>query len=64
MRALLDTQAFLWAHQDPDRLGAQLDVVADPANELLVSAAVSWELAIKTAIGRLTLPEPVATYVP
>lgn len=64
MRALLDTQAFLWANQAPQRLGAQLDLVADPANDVLVSAVVSWELAIKTAIGRLDLPEPVATYVP
>lgn len=64
MRALLDTQAFLWANQDPERLGAQLPLVAYAANQLLVSAAVSWELAIKTAIGRLVLPEPVATYVP
>lgn len=64
MRALLDTQVFLWANQDPDRLGAQQATVADAGNELLVSAVVSWELAIKTAIGRLRLPEPVGDYVP
>lgn len=64
MRLLLDTHVFLWANQAPDRLGPWRDVVADQANELLLSAASSWELAIKTASGRLRLPEPVEVYVP
>ena len=64
MRVLLDTHAFLWANLDPDRLEPWRDVVADPATEVLLSAASSWELAIKTSTGRLHLPEPVATYVP
>src|SRR5690606_5765544 len=64
VRALLDTQVFLWMQQDPDRLGSQLATIADVRNELLLSAVVSWELAIKTAIGRLPLPEPVGVYVP
>lgn len=64
MRLLLDTHVFLWANQNPGRLGRWHDVVADPANELLLSAASSWELAIKTATGRLHLPDPVEVYVP
>ncbi|MGI9120681.1 MAG: type II toxin-antitoxin system VapC family toxin [Acidimicrobiales bacterium] len=36
----------------------------DKANELLFSAASSWEIAIKWSLGRLALPEPPATYVP
>ncbi len=31
---------------------------------LLLSAASSWELALKTSTGRLRLPEPVEVYVP
>ncbi len=64
MRILLDTHAFLWANQAPDRLGPWHDAVADPSNELLLSAASSWELAIKTSTGRLQLPAAVEVYVP
>lgn len=64
MRVLLDTHAFLWANSDPERLGPWRSMVEDVDNELLLSAASSWELATKAAIGRLRLPEPVASYVP
>jgi PIN domain nuclease of toxin-antitoxin system len=61
---LLDTHVFLWLQTEPERLGEQLALVEDPGTELLVSAACSWEIAIKHALGRLPLPEPPATYVP
>ncbi|MDQ8043402.1 MAG: type II toxin-antitoxin system VapC family toxin [Solirubrobacteraceae bacterium] len=64
MKLLLDTHVFLWLQTDPDRLGTHLATVADPANELLLSAASSWELAIKVALGKLELPVPVEQYVP
>ena len=64
MRLLLDTMAFLWANAEPGRLGDQRAVVEDERNELLVSAATSWELAIKVALGRIELPAPVGRYVP
>jgi PIN domain nuclease of toxin-antitoxin system len=64
MRVLLDTHAFLWANAEPDRLGSRRSMVEDVENDLLLSAASSWELATKVAIGRLELPEPVASYVP
>lgn len=51
---LLDTNALLWLVSSPDQMTASVrDVLADPANELVVSAASAWELAIKTRIGRL-----------
>lgn len=64
MRILLDTHVFLWLHTTPERLGDRLDLVRDRSNELLVSAASSWEIAIKYALGRLDLPEPPKRYVP
>lgn len=64
MRILLDTHAFLWAAGEPERLGRQVAVVADPGTTLLLSAASSWEIAIKHALGRLPLPRPAAEYVP
>lgn len=51
---LLDTNAYLWLLSDPDRMApSALEVIADPGNELFVSAASAWEIAIKTRIGRL-----------
>lgn len=64
MRILLDTHAFLWANAEPDRLGRQRQLVEDDRTELLLSAATSWEIAIKVGLGRLALPDPLARYVP
>lgn len=53
MRLLLDTYLLLWALADPDRLGTALrDLIEDPENEVLFSAASIWEIAIKAGLGR------------
>ena len=64
MRVLLDTHAFLWMHTEPDRLGRQRELVTDTAIELLLSAASSWEIAVKYALGRLPLPSAPEQWVP
>lgn len=65
MRLLLDTQCWLWMETTPERLGGRAaDLVTEGAHELLLSAASSWEVAIKYAIGKLALPVPPARYVP
>lgn len=64
MRLLLDTHVFLWLQTEPERLGDQLPSVADPRNDLLLSAASSWEIAIKHRLGKLPLPDPPERYVP
>jgi PIN domain nuclease of toxin-antitoxin system len=64
VRLLLDTHVWLWMLTAPDRLGEAVDLVRDARNELLLSAASSWEMTIKHGIGRLPLPAPPATYVP
>jgi PIN domain nuclease of toxin-antitoxin system len=63
MRLLLDTHVWLWLQQAPERLGEALALAEDPSNQLLLSAASSWEIAIKWQLGRLRLPEPPAIYV-
>jgi PIN domain nuclease of toxin-antitoxin system len=64
VKILLDTHVFLWLHTEPERLGEHLATIEDQRNSLLVSAACSWEIAIKYGLGRLPLPEPPDRYVP
>lgn len=65
MNLLLDTHVWLWLQVSPSRLGPRaLGLVADPRSTLLLSAASSWELAIKHALGRIRLPAPPSQYVP
>ncbi|CAN5703674.1 type II toxin-antitoxin system VapC family toxin [soil metagenome] len=65
MRVLLDTHVWLWMQAEPERLSSDArDTITDLANELLLSAASSWEIAIKWSLGKLDLPEPPDRYVP
>lgn len=65
MRVLLDTHVWLWMLTAPERLGhAAHQLVEDVGNALLLSAASSWEIAIKYSLGKLPLPQPPAVYVP
>jgi PIN domain nuclease of toxin-antitoxin system len=63
VKLLLDTHVWLWLQIAPERLGAALPLVEDVANDLLLSAASAWEIAIKWRIGKLELPEPPAAYL-
>ncbi len=55
MRLLLDTHALLWALSAPARLPARTAAaVRAPSNDVFVSAASMWEIAIKAALGKLT----------
>lgn len=65
MRILLDTQVWLWIVAEPERLSApSRALVVSTANELLLSAASAWEIAIKYGLGTLQLPEAPALFVP
>ena len=65
MRVLLDTQCFLWMQAAPSKLSPRARaIVEDAGNELLLSAASSWEIAVKHALGKLPLPVPPLEYVP
>ncbi|MCZ6623329.1 MAG: type II toxin-antitoxin system VapC family toxin [Deltaproteobacteria bacterium] len=65
MKILMDTQCWLWIQVSPERFSKQaLDFVQDPDNDLLLSAASCWEIAIKYVLGRLPLPLPPSEYVP
>jgi PIN domain nuclease of toxin-antitoxin system len=54
MILLVDTNAFYWWLNDPDKLGANAQAaMASGVNSVVVSATVPWELAIKTNLGKL-----------
>lgn len=54
MRLLLDTHAFLWAVSAPEKLSPRARrSIEDGSNQIYVSAATAWELAIKSRLGRL-----------
>jgi len=53
MKLLLDTHLLLWAAGEPRRLPKQArNLIDNPENELLFSAASLWEVAIKRGLGR------------
>ena len=65
MRILLDTQCWLWMAGEPDRLSARARALVEATdNDLLLSTASVWEIAIKYALGKLKLPEPPVRFVP
>ncbi|MBN9561943.1 MAG: type II toxin-antitoxin system VapC family toxin [Alphaproteobacteria bacterium] len=54
MRLLLDTHVLLWLLSGHDRIDKSTrEVLSDPANDVLFSAASIWEIAIKSQLGRL-----------
>jgi PIN domain nuclease of toxin-antitoxin system len=64
VRALLDTHAFIyWANNDPSLSPAARAVLEDRSNEIFLSAASTWEMAIKAALGKLILAQPVSSFV-
>ena len=59
MRLLLDTCVLLWLAAEPDRLSPLArGLVDDPDSDLVVSHAAVWEIALKSAAGKLALPVP------
>ena len=65
MRILLDTHSFLWWITDDPRLSPRArEIMSDGENRLFLSAASGWEIAIKSRLGRLVIPEPLESFVP
>ncbi len=65
MNYLLDTGVWLWSVGDSQRIPRKArELLADNSQVFFLSAVTSWEVAIKTAAGKLELPEPPGSYVP
>ena len=65
MRLLLDTHTFLWWISNDTRLSSRArEIISNGNNELLLSAASGWEIAIKVRLGRLQLPYEPERFIP
>ena len=59
-RLLLDTHVFLWwKENNPVLDGPARDAISN-AELVFVSAASAWEIALKSALGRIRLPASLA----
>ncbi len=64
MRALLDTHALVWYVDQDQLLSASAHAaITDPANDLLLSAATIWEIAIKAGRNKLSLSMPYCQWM-
>ena len=54
MRVLLDTCTVIWATMAPSTLSQTArEIISEPQNEVMVSAASAWEIATKVRLGKL-----------
>jgi PIN domain nuclease of toxin-antitoxin system len=64
MKFLLDTGVFLWGLSEEHRLNERAhEILASSSSELYFSAAGTWEIAIKYALGTLPLPKAPREFV-
>lgn len=65
MRYLLDTHSLIWFIGGDDQLSVRARrVIEDESNELFISVASLWEMAIKFSIGKLDLGRPFEELFP
>jgi len=58
------THAFLWwATDDPSLSPVGKATIGDRDNEIFLSAVSTWELAIKIAKGKMSIAQPLASFV-
>ena len=60
---LLDTCAFIWYLEDSPRLSERVREILQGEDELYLSLASLWEIAIKKTIGKLYLSETTADLI-
>ena len=64
MKLLLDTHTFLWhADGDPRMSPSATALLVNPANELFLSMATEWEIAIKVGLKKLVLSSPYVSFM-
>lgn len=65
MQLLLDTHAFLWFIGGDERLSNKSKkAITNLENEVFLSVASLWEIAVKINIGKLNLSRPYEELIP
>jgi len=55
---LVDSHILLWWFMEPKKLASSVySVIEDPDNEIYISVATIWEIAIKSSLNKLKVPE-------
>jgi PIN domain nuclease of toxin-antitoxin system len=52
-----------WITDDPHLSERARQVISDPENDIFLSAASGWEMAIKTQLGKLQLPDHFEQFI-
>jgi PIN domain nuclease of toxin-antitoxin system len=61
LKLILDTHAALWWLSGDEQFGvAAEEQITDATNQVLLSAAVVWEVAIKRSLGKFEAPDDLA----
>jgi PIN domain nuclease of toxin-antitoxin system len=64
VRLLIDSQSLIWyVDQDHWLSSTAHSAITDPFNDLLLSTATIWEIAIKVGLKKLTLSLPYRTWM-
>ena len=63
MRLLLDTHTLLWIVTDDEKLGEKAKLLyLDNQNDIYLSIASIWEMAIKTSLNKLELGDTLENF--
>jgi len=61
MRYLLDTTVFVWSLREPERLNKKaFEILEAKDHDVFLSAVSSWEIVIKSSIGKLAFPKELS----
>ena len=65
MNLLLDTHSFIWFVEDNPSLSSYAHtLIEEPTNDVFLSIASVWEMAIKVSLGKLDLNQPFDLFIP
>ncbi|MEZ4826036.1 MAG: type II toxin-antitoxin system VapC family toxin [Bacteroidia bacterium] len=63
MQFLLDTHTFIWYAEGSKQLSDQVKQIISGPDLCYISIATIWEIAIKTSLGKLSLPNKIESFV-
>lgn len=56
MKYFIDTHVMIWALSEPEKLSKKvIEIIQNPACQILVSAVSFWEISIKYRLGKLDI---------